>query len=97
MVAFGSGPEGASLASGVPSSKQKFSDGSEYVRLQVGQRFISKLKRECLLGVRWLATALVNIKATSSLNKAVASHRTPRRCLFPARTDYKKSSDWLKR
>lgn len=39
-MAFGSGPEGAALASGVPSSKQKFSDGSVYVRLQVGQRFI---------------------------------------------------------
>jgi hypothetical protein len=37
MVAFGSG---ASLASGVPSSKQKFRERSAYVRLQVGQRFI---------------------------------------------------------
>ena len=39
MVAFGSG---ASLASGVPSSKQKFRERSVYVRLQAGQRFISK-------------------------------------------------------
>lgn len=38
MVAFGSGA--AALISGVPSSKQKFREGSGYVRLQVGQRFI---------------------------------------------------------
>ena len=40
MVAFGSGAGGPALASGVPSSRQKFSDRSVYVRLQVGQRFI---------------------------------------------------------
>ena len=39
IVAFGS-IGGASAASGVPSSKQKFRDVSVYVRLQVGQRFI---------------------------------------------------------
>jgi hypothetical protein len=40
MVAFGSAAGGASLASGVPSSKQKFRERSVYVRLQVGQRFM---------------------------------------------------------
>ena len=39
MVSFRSG---VSLASGVPSSKQKFRDRSVYVRLQAGQRFICK-------------------------------------------------------
>ena len=41
MVALGSGPLGASVLSGVPSSKQKFREGSVYVRLHVGQRFIA--------------------------------------------------------
>ena len=40
-VAFGSGPPGASVVSGVPSSKQKFRERSVYVRLHVGQRFIA--------------------------------------------------------
>jgi hypothetical protein len=44
MVAFGSGAGGASLASGVPSSKQKFRERSVYVRLQVGQRFMVAAK-----------------------------------------------------
>ena len=39
IVAFGS-TAGASEASGVPSSRQKFRERSVYVRLQVGQRFI---------------------------------------------------------
>ena len=39
MVAFGSGA-GPAVVRGVPSSKQKFRERSEYVRLQVGQRFI---------------------------------------------------------
>ena len=40
-VAFGSGPPGASVLSGVPSSKQKFRERSVYVRLHVGHRFIA--------------------------------------------------------
>lgn len=43
IVAFGS--TGASVVSGVPSSKQKFRDVSVYVRLQVGQRFILVYRR----------------------------------------------------
>ena len=39
MVALGS-TGGASATSGVPSSRQKLSDVSVYVRLQLGQRFI---------------------------------------------------------
>jgi len=39
-VAAGSGEGAPSLMSGVPSSRQKFSDTSVYVRLQLGQRFI---------------------------------------------------------
>ena len=49
MVAFGSGAGGASWTRGVPSSRQKFSEASVYVRLQLGQRFIVKRK----LDVRW--------------------------------------------
>jgi hypothetical protein len=44
MVALGS-CGGAPVASGVPSSKQKFRERSVYVRLQVGQRFIGKRVR----------------------------------------------------
>jgi len=60
IVAFGS-ISGASTASGVPSSKQKFRDVSVYVRLQVGQRFIfvyRRPKQSERLSERWRALKL---------------------------------------
>ena len=79
MVALGSGA--AALISGVPSSKQKFREGSVYVRLQVGQRFI-------MFQVVQSSTFRLPVKATaasSSLNSKQKFAGAQARIGFPQR------------